>query len=583
METDWADILEPQGWTLDRAQSRGGERFWVRPGKSVKDGHSASTDYEGNPGFYIWSTSAGFETETPLTKMYVQAHYTHRGDMSAFSKDCLRRGFGDAARPSLTLGELDLVSNNEVPEAEPVPARYSHDDAGNGMRLWQKVRDKYRHVYEEKELYLYNGIRWGKEYTGALVREWLQCTEEMAKQGREEQDEALIKWAKRSRSQAATNAAISMMKSMDGATISATDMNLAPDHINLNNGTYNVKTQVLEPHDRSQLMTRSMKANYDLEATCPKFEAFMEQVLPDPEVRQYVQRAAGYSILGRADRRAFFLIYGPSGTGKSQFLSTMEHVFGDYATTAAEGTFRTKESGGPNNDLHGLRGRRFVSTSETAENATFNENLLKRLSGRDKVVSRDLYQSNIEWTPECALWLATNHPPRFNSDDDAIWKRAKLVPFLTRFGTDIPEIPDYAREHLYAEADGILNWVLAGLQDFLANGLQEPDAVVSAAADHRSQSDSVVRFLEDQLADGILAESEDGSIRTRELFAMYEAWSRTSGERGLGSRRFINRLESSGRAKYAQTASHSVWKGIYSTRAIGWIGQGVIPGEMDKS
>lgn len=580
-QTDWSDILKPAGWTEMRIGGTTGERFWVRPGKDVREGHSASTDYEGKPGLYVWSTSAGLPSEEPLSKLFVLAHYQFAGNMSAAAKFLATKGFGSRQSVSLTLGELDIYQPPEDPVAE-LP-KFTLDDTGNAMRLWHEVRKDFRYVYEEKYVYQFHRTQWTQDHKGALEREWYRLTEQMAQTAKETGDEALAKWAKQSRGQARVNAAVSMMRTMEGATISATEMDLEPDLMNLQSGTYNVATQQQEPHQREHLMTRTMNASYDPEATCPKFDEFMEQVLPDPEVRQYVQRAVGYSLLGRADRRAFFLIYGPSGTGKSQFLSTMEHVFGQYGATAAEGTFRTKEGSGPNNDLHGLRGKRFVSTSETAENATFNENLLKRLTGRDQVVSRDLYQSNIAWTPECALWLATNHPPRFNSDDDAIWKRAKLVPFLTRFGTDVPEIPDYARRFLYAEANGILNWILAGLHDFLANGLGEPEAVQAAATQHREQSDSVVRFLDDQVADNVLVAAENGTIRTQEMYHLYQEWCRTSGgERPLGTRRFLNRMESTGRATYTRTNAHSVWKGFHRPGAIGWRGAGVYEGNSDN-
>lgn len=557
--TDWAEILEPQGWTLSSG-GQGYERMWTRPGKDRRDGASASTDYQGKPGFYVWSTSAGLPTEEPLGKLFVHAHYSFNGDMSRCAKDLKRNGFGSSASPDLNKGELVATSTSEVAEVAPY---FTSDDTGNSKRLWHHVSGEFRFVWEQKEIYSWDGVQWVPEHTGKLERAWQKITEDMTQEGRRDDNIGLIKWATQSRSQAKMNAAVTMMRLCEGATISAADMDVAPDHLNMANGTYNVKTTNLDPHNREQLLTRTMRATYDPSAECPQWDSFLEQVLPDPEVRQYVQRAVGYSLLGRADRRAFFLIHGPSGTGKSQFLSTLEYVFGGYATTAAEGTFRVKENGGPNNDLHGLRGKRFVSTSETAENATFNENLLKRLTGRDQVVSREMYQTNVTWTPECALWLATNHPPRFNSDDDAIWKRAKLVPFLTKFGTDVPEIPDFARQFLYAEADGILNWILAGLHDFLANGLGEPEAVLAAATQHRQQSDSVVRFLEDQIIDGKLEEVPSATTRTSELFLMYEEWSKSSGERALGSRRFINRLESTGRATYVRGRGHSVWKGLH--------------------
>lgn len=555
--TDWAEILEHEGWTFF-GHGVGRERLWVRPGKDRRDGHSASTDYNDKPGFYVWSTSAGLPTEEPLTKLFIYAHYSFNGDMSTCAQYLKRQGYGSAAVPDLTMGELAESATTDAGERT-----FSLDDSGNAMRLWNAVgRERFRFVHEEKRIHHWTGVQWKPDYTGALEREWIACTDRMITEAQTSDNAALLKHARACRNLPRINAAVHSMRLMEGATISASDMDISPDRLNLANGMYNVKTRELEPHDSKYLMTRTVNAKHDPQATCPRFESFMEQVLPDPEVRKYVQRAVGYSLLGKADRRAFFLIYGPSGTGKSQFLSTMEYVFGSYGATAAEGTFRTRESGGPTNDLHGLRGKRFVSTSETAENATFNENLLKRLTGRDQVVSREMYQSNVTWIPECTLWLATNHPPRFNSDDDAIWKRAKPVPFLTRFGTDVPEIPDYARVYLYEEADGILNWILAGLHDFLENGLGEPDAILAAASEHRSQSDSVTRFLDDQIADAVLIESSDGIIRTRELFNLYEEWCRSSGERGLGARRFMNRLDSTGRAKYTRTKTHSVWKGL---------------------
>jgi putative DNA primase/helicase len=211
-----------------------------------------------------------------------------------------------------------------------------------------------------------------------------------------------------------------------------------------------------------------------------------------------------------------------------------------------------------------------VTTSETAEGANFDEDLLKRLTGRDSVTSRELYQANQEWIPECTLWLATNHPPKFNSDDDAIWRRAKLIPFTTQF-TGAGEIHDMSRRMLVPEANGILNWLLAGLRAFLAHGLGEPAAVVQAAKDLRSESDSVVRFLDDYVIDGTLALGEGYVIKSKELYLMYQAWCHIAGERPLRTRRFAHRLESADRGLScvrgeAGTDFHGVGRGYGYTQ-----------------
>lgn len=553
--TDWAEVLEPAGWTLSH-RGAGNERFWVRPGKDRGDGHSASTDYNGKPGLFIWSTSTGFESETPLTKHYVHAAYAYGGDMTAMAQDLARRNYGTRRQVDLTYGELSTTAPSEDPW-------FSLDDSGNGMRLRFHATN-FRYAEELKQIqHLVDG-QWVRDYDGALTRVWVQLMYDTEKKAEAAGSEAVVKWCKASRNLPRINAAIAMFKQMKGATISVTEMDNQPHLVNVGNGEYNTETKQLQPHVAEHYMTRKMKATYKPEATAPNWTRFLEQVLPDEDVRKYVQRAVGYSLLGNADERAFFIIHGPSGTGKSQFLSTLEYVFGSYATTAAEGTFRlSRDSGnGPTNDLNDLRGKRLVTTSETAEGTNFNESLMKRLTGQDSITSRGLYQENVKWTPECAIWLATNYPPRFNSDDDAIWKRAKLVPFMTRFGTDQPAVAGFARKFLFAEADGILNWILEGLHDYQENGLGEPEAVKASAVDHREQSDTVIRFLDDMISDGVVAEDEDTQIPTRDLYQLYEEWSRSAGEAKLGSRRFKHRVESSGRATYARVSTGSVFKGL---------------------
>lgn len=571
-QVDWADdlLLGGAGWTLE---SRHGQtRHWTRPGKDRREGASATTGRDpARDRLYVFSSSTEFEQEVPHTKFHVYAILHHGGDHSAAAGALARLGFGER-RPALS--DEWIVPPEDRGKAEPAPAAevveptrfYTFDETGNAARLWDRVKGRYRWVYEEKDFYVFDGVVWRRDFDGSIIREMVAVTNDMSAEAIASDNDTLAKWAKASRSQAKLTGATKLMCSSEaGATVRTSDFNPHRHLLNVANGVLNLKTREFGRHDAALMMTRTFGASYDPAATCPHFDKFMAEVLPDEAMRSYVQRALGYSLLGDADRRAMFLIYGPSGTGKSTLIETMREVFGDYGATAASGTFRARRSGeGPTNDLHGLRGRRFVTTSETAQDASFDEDTLKRLTGRDRIVSRDLYERNQEWTPECALWLATNHPPKFNSDDDAIWARAKLIPFLTEFRDTEREVPDLARSVLIPEAAGILNWLLAGLADFLEHGLGEPAEVKQAASDQRSQSDSVIRFLDDKIEDGILVVESGRGMPTRELFLMYLEWCRESGEtRALGSRRFINRVESCGKLiKYDRTGGRSAWRGI---------------------
>jgi len=165
---------------------------------------------------------------------------------------------------------------------------------------------------------------------------------------------------------------------------------------------------------------------------------------------------------------------------------------------------------------------------------------VKRYTGRDLMRSRGLFESFQTWRNEASIWLATNHAPRFTSDDRAIWNRVKLVPFTTVF---IGEGQVLAMDDLLKEeADGIFNWLLAGLAAYRERGLEEPESVTKTVNLMREQADSVVRFLDDKAAEHSIVFEASQSMARTDLYNMYMAWCRTSGERALGGARFVRRL-----------------------------------------
>lgn len=555
---DWEDheLLGGAGWVVTKRQ--GQYREWCRPGKNPREGMSATTGKEAVDRLFVFSTSTSFPTEVPISKFHAYALLHHGGNHTMAARELRRRGFGDrgAATPELD----DFWPEGVVPN-NPYPL----NDDGNMQRLWDRIGDRYRYIDETKTWFVYTGRTWEPDTANSLGFQFRLMAREMAASD----DEQEAKFGFKCGNAARMAATVNNLKTTPGASISLTEFDNQRGLLNVHNGVLNLRTGELKPHDSTLLMTQLFNASYDPNATCENFEVFMEQVLPDNTLRSYVQRALGYTLLGDADQKAMFLIHGPSNTGKSTLMETIRDVFGTYGVTAPSGTFKSRAGSdhGPTADLHTLRGRRFVSTSETAESTAFDEDLLKRLTGRDQVQSRGLYESNVEWTPQLVLWLATNNPPRLNSDDDAVWRRLKMIPLLHQFTRD-DEIHDLARRQLMPERNGILNWLLAGLRDYLAFGLDEPESIAEASREQRVATDSVARFLDDKILEGMLIQQEGGQIRSAELFAMYQDWARTMREHPVGSRRFTNRMLSNFPwLSNEKVGGHRVFVGL-----IRWIG-----------
>jgi len=93
-ETEWADLLTRDGWALHSARNgrAGNYELWTRPGKSVKDGASASLYYEGSDVLKVFSSScAPLDEGRTYTRFGYEAAMRHGGDHSALGRDLGRR------------------------------------------------------------------------------------------------------------------------------------------------------------------------------------------------------------------------------------------------------------------------------------------------------------------------------------------------------------------------------------------------------------------------------------------------------------------------------------------------------------
>jgi len=71
----WAEVLEPHGWVEEQ------KNRWRRPGKKQGEGISATTDYDGRPMFYMFSSAAApFEANKGYSKFHTFALLNHGGD-----------------------------------------------------------------------------------------------------------------------------------------------------------------------------------------------------------------------------------------------------------------------------------------------------------------------------------------------------------------------------------------------------------------------------------------------------------------------------------------------------------------------
>lgn len=406
---------------------------------------------------------------------------------------------------------------------------YPQTDYGNAERLVARHGDDLRYVTPWKSWLVWDQNRWVKDATEEVERRAKDTARHIYRTAVElEHDDARLKFMKfaRATEQAARlHAMVKLAESEDAVVVVPQQLDADPWMLNVANGTLDLRTGKLHEHRRSDLNTKLAPVTYDAKARSPRWETFLAQVLPSPELRAFIQQAVGYSLTADTSEHVAFLLWGTGANGKSTFLEIVRALLGDYSQQAASDLLMTKRGGGIPNDVARLPGARFVTVSETEEGRQLAEETFKRLTGEDRVAARFLYGEFFEFTPVAKFWLATNHKPEVKGAGEALWRRIHLVPFTVT-------IPDDQRDRrlvskLRKELPGILRWAVDGCLQWQHRGrFTVPEEVRRATEEYREESDVIGMFLEDCCdVDPQLSDSASG------IYARYEWWCGRMGQR----------------------------------------------------
>jgi putative DNA primase/helicase len=190
-----------------------------------------------------------------------------------------------------------------------------------------------------------------------------------------------------------------------------------------------------------------------------------------------------------------------------------------------------------------MRGARFVYTSETSYDIQLDEELVKRVTGKDTMTTRTLYEKPQWWIPQCAVWIATNNLPRFSSDGEAMWRRIKTIRFTNEFTDDgssgYQAIPNIGRTLATEEGAGLFNLLLEALRRYRAAGrLVEPQELKDSVADHRAETDPLAQWVAYVQERGDLVEDPAAETNISHLRRANAYWCEDQGYHSLAAQRF---------------------------------------------
>lgn len=457
-------------------------------------------------------------------------------------------------------------------------------DLGNAERFLARFGERFR-FSSDQGWAVWSGKRWEWFHDGSTPAAVKLCANETARaiaaeadsirgtnydetitdgRGKEHLLSALLaRWAVASESKGRLEAIIALVQPM--LTVRADAFDTQPLLFNVQNGTlvFEVDPDVpgkwrarLKPHDRADYISKIAAVAYDPMAECDAYDAFLEEVQPDAEVRAFLHRWAGLSLTALKIQK-LVQHYGTGRNGKGTMIEAQAYVAGDYAGTINIESLlsgHVRSGNGPSPDLAKLPGLRYLRVTEPEDGAQLAESLVKRLTGGDPIDARHNYGAFFTFKPEFKLSFQGNYKLRIRGTDAGIWGRMRLV----FWGVEIPEDRQDSElpKKLEAEGSGILNRMVEGLLGYLQGGLAEPASVTDATAEYRADSDPVGQFRTMCLG------SEPGAmVGSRAMHQLFTAWAHWSGNvdragRPLSEKALAGKLETAGLKK---RKSGSMW------------------------
>jgi putative DNA primase/helicase len=269
-----------------------------------------------------------------------------------------------------------------------------------------------------------------------------------------------------------------------------------PDVVRLMN---KVEVMAVPEHVREDYITQIVPVAYDPSADCPKWRAFLDEFLPLKPVRDCVQVISGLGLIG-VPVQYFAFHYGLGANGKSVFLETLTRLLGQIAVgLPAESISGDNQRAGAqaSPDLARLFGKRFLRVLELPEGKQLHAELVKKLTGGEKIPVRSLFKSFFEFTPVFIAHMSGNGYPQISDASDGIWRRMLVIHWPVQIPLERRRDFEDVLAEFVPEYSGILNWLIEGAVTYLRAGFVPPPEVSRATDEYREEMDSTLAFVRD--------------------------------------------------------------------------------------
>ena len=508
-------------------------------------------------------------------------HYEHGGDFDAAIKSvAAQRRSAAITQLIISSGKIGLENSSTETSPEDQPSLYNKANAPPDLSDDQLAIELGLAGFDREALYVkswgkwlfWNGAIWAvdeKNWSMTLVRQFLRAKAEQLLKWLENLESKVSdkkfgdakKWTKvqalRLRSAVTISAILRLAASNPSTAASAEQFDADPNILATPTGTVDLRTGDLRESQQADFATKMTAVGPAGKGSRPElWLRFLDRIFNgDTEVIAFIQRAAGYALTGSTAEHKLLFLYGTGRNGKSVFLNTLMGIWGPYARRAAASVFLDKMHEGHPTEVAGLRGARLVIGSELPAGKTWNEAVIKDLTGGDTLTARHMRQDFFDFKAQFTLMIAGNHQPAIRGVDEAIRSRIVLVPFEVT-------IPEEERDpeleaKLMQEWPEILRWCIKGTVEWYKQGLNPPHKIRVASDEYIDDEDLIGRYIEDRIV-----MDPNGRVSTQALRSDFKNWSTSQGIREWSQTAVTKAIKETGRFKTYKSGNERGFEGF---------------------
>lgn len=279
----------------------------------------------------------------------------------------------------------------------------------------------------------------------------------------------------------------------------------------LENGILDLNTLELAAHDPKYFFRNRLPVAYDPTAKCPAIIRFFDSFNLERSDLLFILRFFSYCLLRHHNHKISLLLVGEHDCGKSKIISLLRAFLGTDNVSArslqdlCDDRFAT-------NDIYLKLLNADADLQQITIKSTAN---FKKATGGDMVTAQRKMGQPYFFVPYAKhLWSANKlpKPPRLD-DPDSFFTRIGIIKFKRVFTANDPDTdPDIiSKITTPQELSGLLNLLLPLVKEIEEKGFEKPQNIKETTQTWLAYSDSISRFVLEQIEVGDSAGVKDAS------------------------------------------------------------------------